>query len=793
MKNKSPSHNRIAKKLVLGIILISSLLTVITTSIQLYFDYRQSVNTIHENLSTIELSAVPSIVNDVWVLDNNQIQTQLDSLVRLQDIEYVAIKVAGEIRWQSGTPQDTRMIKRSYPLIYEHKSTINNIGKLEVHAALSAVYIRLIDKVLLILVSNALKTFLVAGFSILFFYYLVTRHLYRLLDSVQNFRLSGVNSPLKLPRSSKPNNKPDELELLVLAFNQLQSEVTKSYQKVFKEKEKSQVTLNSIGDGVIVTDKSGLIESINPVAEHLTGWTNTEAIGQPVNNVFKIIDEVTRETVFSPVELAVARGKTQSFDKMILINRKGGEAAIEDSAAPIIDTEGNIIGTVLVFHDVTNARQLTEELSWNASHDPLTRLANRREFENQVSQAIEAYLHQHATHILLFLDLDQFKIINDTCGHAAGDALLKQLSSLLETEVRKSDTLARLGGDEFGVLLQECTIEKGTEIAEHLRKTVESFRFKRENKIFRVGVSIGLVEIKKNNTVEDLIRHADLACYQAKAAGKNRIHIYQDKEGQEKEGELLQFNRIMNALEKNQFELFAQPIVFAKSMQVHHYEILIRLRTENGDIILPNEFIASAERYGVMSNIDRWVIRHSFEWLATQKTDNIKIAINLSGASLGDTQLPQFIAQLFNETQISSHQISFEITETTAIANMAQALKLITDLKKLGCIFALDDFGSGLSSFSYLKIFPVSYLKIDGTFVRDIIKNPVDYAMVQAIHQIGQVMHIETIAEYVESDELITACQKMGINFLQGYGIAQPAPISTLVFSDSEVESNKEH
>lgn len=791
MKNTLPSHNHIAKKLVLGIVLISSLFTIITTSIQLYVDYQQSVDSIHENLRKIELSAVPSIVNDVWVLDSNQIQTQLDSLIRLQDIEHVNIKVSKNIRWQAGAPKSTRIIKRNYPLTYQHKNTIHNVGTLEVHAALNAVYTRIIDKVLLILISNAFKTFLVAGFSILLFYYLVTRHLYRLLNRVQNFRVTDVNLPLKLSRGSGLNNKPDELELLVLAFNQLQLEVTESYQKIFKEKEKSQVTLNSIVDGVIVTDKSGLVESINPVAENLTGWSKIEAIGQPVSNVFNIIDETTRAAVFSPVKLAVTRKKTQSFDKIILINRKGDETAIEDSAAPIIDKDGNIIGTVLVFHDVTNARKLTQELSWNASHDPLTHLTNRREFENKISQAINACPTHQTTHTLLFLDLDQFKKINDSCGHTAGDALLRQLSSLLETEIRKSDTLARLGGDEFGVLLEECTTEKGTEIAEQLRKIVESFRFTWKDKIFRVGVSIGLVQITKNSIVEDSLHHADLACYQAKASGKNCIHIYQDKEGQKEKGDLLHFNSIINALENNQFELFAQPIVFSTSLQIHHYEILIRLYTESGDIILPNEFIASAERYGVMSNIDRWVIQHSFEWLAAQETNTLNIAINLSGASLADTQLPQFITQLFSETKISGHQINFEITETTAIANMSQALRLINDLKKLGCTFSLDDFGSGLSSFSYLQVFPVNYLKIDGALVRDIIKNPVDHAMVQAIHQIGQVMNIETIAEYVESKELVTACQDIGINFLQGFETGQVVPVSALVVNNSKIKDNK--
>lgn len=573
---------------------------------------------------------------------------------------------------------------------------------------------------------------------------------------------------------------------MVSSFNQLQAEASELYQRLATEKERSQVTLNSIGDGVIVTDKSGIIESINPVAEHLTGWANGEAIGEPVNKVFKVINEITREPMFNPAELAVVRRKAQSPEKAILINCHEREVAIEDSAAPIIDTKGTILGTVLVFHDVTDARKLTQELNWNASHDPLTRLVNRREFERQLSKAIASLNNNQTTHILLFLDLDQFKIVNDTCGHAAGDGLLKQLSSLLEIEVRKSDTLARIGGDEFGVLLQECAVEKGKEIAEHLRKVVEDFRFEWEKKVFRVGVSIGFVKIQDGSAIEDLIRHADFACYQAKAAGKNRIHVYQAQEGAEKDSELQRFNHIMTALEKNQFEIFVQPIVRTQSLVVHHYEILLRLRSEAGEVIQPNEFISSAERYGVMLSVDRWVIRHAIEWLAEQRAHEPKIAINLCGASLGDDQLSRYIEQLFNETQVKANQVSFEITETTAIANMSQALQLINDLKKLGCVFALDDFGSGLSSFAYLKNFPVNYLKIDGTFVRDILQNPVDHAMVQAIHQIGQVMNIETIAEYVENDALITACQDIGINFLQGYGIGKPMPMSEVIFSTKE-------
>ncbi len=784
MKQLRRKDNYIARRLIVGVVMFSTLLTLLTSSIQLHFDYSKSVNAINQNLHEIEVSSLPPIINSVWVIDHKQIQTQLDSLVKLDGIEYIAIIVNGDVSWQAGSKKKTSIIERNFPLERKHQNRMQNIGTLRVMADLDEVYAQLRNKILVILITNALKTFLVAGFIILFFHYLVTRHLYKLLEGFRNFRPHAINPLITFNRRKKPESIPDELDLLALAFNQLQEETTNSYQKLTTEKEKLHITLNSIGEGVIVSNESCLVELINPAAEVLTGWTNKDATGQLVSTVFKVLHETTREAVPDPVKMAITSGAAHYLrDHTVLINRSGNEAAIETSAAPITGDYGDILGSILVFSDVTRARKHTQELNWQAYHDSLTRLPNRREFERQLKLAIPVHKDETASHVILFMDLDQFKIVNDTCGHAAGDNLLKQLTSLLDSKIRKSDLLARLGGDEFGVLLHDCSSEKGFQIAEHLRQTVDSFRFIWQQKSFRIGVSIGFVTIRQNDSVKNYIHHADMACYEAKAKGRNRIHIFQAEEGAIKEAELGWVNRITVAIDKNQFELHVQPIVCGDSLSVHHYEILIRLISDNNKIIYPDEFIPPAERYGIMSNVDRWVISQTFNWLKTQAAHVPKVAINLSGASLGDTELPQFVANYFEDGIVQGHQICFEITETTAIANLSQALSLISSLKKLGCSFALDDFGSGLSSFAYLKTLPVDYLKIDGSFIRGMVDDPIDLAMVQAIHQIGKVMNIKTIAEYVESDALVTVCQDIGINYLQGYGVGKPIPISLLAFN----------
>lgn len=788
MKQVIGKKNLIAKRLILGVVLFSTLLTLITTSVQLYFDYRQSVNAIDDNLYEIQVSSLPIIVNSVWVVDHKQIDTQLKSLVKLQGVEYLAISVNDKIRWQAGRADYNSVIENRVPLEYNYKDQIQNIGTLIILSDLSEVYDKLIEKAFLILVSNGLKTFLVAGFIILFFHLLVSRHLYQLLERLQRFQPQNNNAPLLFKRRKNTRSEADELDLLAEAFNNLEANTRESYKKLFNEKEKSLITLNSIIDGVIVCDNYGAVEFLNPVAEDLTGWRNEEAATQSIADVFNVVHETSRERVSEFTQLAMTSKEVQhSLDQSILISQSGSEKAVKYSAAPIVGVDQNVLGTIIVFHDMTSSRQLTQELKWFASHDPLTRLANRREFERQLQLAIDDQRNAAKSHILLFMDLDQFKVVNDSCGHAAGDNLLRQLTSLLGSQIRQSDLLARLGGDEFGVLLHDCSSHKGLQIAEQLRVITEGFRFNWKGKVFRIGVSIGFVVIDEKDSVRNYIHHADTACYEAKEGGKNRIHVFKSEEGALKEAELEWINRISDAIDNNQFILHVQPIACCESLKTHHYEVLVRLLSDN-KIIYPNEFIPLAERYGIMSNIDRWVISQTFSWLKKQQVNKPKVAINLSGACLGDVEFSAFVAEHFADGIVQGEQVCFEITETTAIANISQALSLISNLKKLGCSFALDDFGSGLSSFAYLKNFPVDYLKIDGAFVRDMVDDPIDLAMVQAIHQVGKVMNIETIAEYVENDAIVKACQEIGINYLQGYGLGKPEPITRL-FVDQKIEN----
>jgi diguanylate cyclase (GGDEF)-like protein/PAS domain S-box-containing protein len=566
-------------------------------------------------------------------------------------------------------------------------------------------------------------------------------------------------------------------------------------QSLFQQKELAQVTLNSIGDAVITTDACGLIQMLNPVAEGLTGWSHQEAQGLPVADVFKIVNEITREPVENPIVEVLQTGCIVGLaNHTVLIARDGREIAIADSAAPIRSSDGQIFGAVMVFHDVSDMRSLTQELSWQASHDPLTNLVNRREFEQRLGQAVSSAKSYPQQHALCYLDLDQFKIVNDTCGHNAGDELLRQITVLLKKEIRKTDTLARLGGDEFGLLLDLCPLEQAEQIANTIREQVQAFRFTWNNKVFAIGVSIGLVVIDaKTESVAEALSIADTACYAAKNNGRNRVQVYQadDINLAQHQSEMQWVGRIVQALEENRFCLYYQSItrLTQPPLDGEHYEVLLRLKDETGQLVLPMAFIPAAERYHLMHLIDRWTIATLFAqqgqhyreiWQLCQQKRicqcSYLYAINLSGASLNDEQFIKFLHEQFALHQIPPHLICFEITETVAITNLAKAAQFIRELRNLGCRFALDDFGSGMSSFAYLKNLPVDYIKIDGGFIKNILDDPVSLVIVEAINQIGQAMGIQTIAEFVENSEILDKIKELGVNYVQGYGIAPPRP-----------------
>lgn len=450
--------------------------------------------------------------------------------------------------------------------------------------------------------------------------------------------------------------------------------------------------------------------------------------------------------------------------------------------------------STLVAHTViVRISEKNRQLAYQATHDPLTGLINRREFEMRVERAIAHARAQAATHALLYLDLDQFKIVNDTCGHAAGDELLQQLAQILLSTVRHRDTLSRLGGDEFGMLLENCPLDKAVEIANNLLKSIEGYQFTWSESTFTLGISIGIVPIDRSTTdIASAMSAADSACYIAKESGRNQVQIAHmgDRRLQERHGEMQWVARLNAALEQDRFVLYYQPIVACakKTPGRKHLEILVRLIDHDGTIISPVSFLPAAEKYNLVTNIDRRVIEHSFKWLAENSGGNnqtITLSVNLSGQAIGSPDMLKFILDTAETTGTPPEQVIFEVTETAAIANITAATSFMLTLRGCGFRFSLDDFGSGLSSFTYLKKLPVNFLKIDGVFVRDIQSDPVDYAMVKSISELGHLLGKETIAKFVETIELSDELRKMGIDYVQGHAFGRPQPLNNFVQSQS--------
>jgi len=564
--------------------------------------------------------------------------------------------------------------------------------------------------------------------------------------------------------------------------------------QLFEQKELAEVTLGSIGDGVIATDSRGHVRFMNRVAEELTSWNAEQAEGIDIAHVVRLVDEADGRDIENPVHLCLRnRSAVSVSSRAQLVARDGRHMAIEDSSAPIWSRDGAVLGAVVVLHDVTHERKLAHQLSWQAAHDPLTGLINRRAFETAVANALRSAKDDGHHHALLYLDLDRFKIINDTCGHGAGDLLLQTLSRLLQQHMRESDVLARLGGDELGVILSFCPLPRALALADELRQAVRDFRFVWNERVFEIGVSIGMVEIsEQSKSMTELLVAADQACYMAKEQGRNRVHVYRESDAMlvRRQGEMQWVSRLTEALEKNQFRLFSQPIVplngAAGAPAQSHQEVLLRIASPgaaSGDgLILPGAFIPAAERYDLMVPLDRWVVTHVCRHIRDEGRKRRKggaslplpmYSVNLSGISLGDEGMLAHITAEIAAHGIDPGQLCFEITETAVIANLPKAQEFIASLRALGCHFSLDDFGSGLSSFAYLRTLPVDYLKIDGLFIRGIAANEVNRALVKAINEVGHVMGIRTVAEYVEDPDTLAAVRALGIDYAQGYAVGQ--------------------
>lgn len=558
---------------------------------------------------------------------------------------------------------------------------------------------------------------------------------------------------------------------------------------LFAEKERAQVTLRSIADAVIRTNLEGVTEYLNPAALSIVAWRHQDVAAVPWTALARIVDEGTNQIVPDPVAAAIREGRTvEGASHHLLIRNDGSETAVTFMATPVRSQDGTIVGAVLVLRDVSKERQYAARLTYQASHDALTGLINRSEFDRRLELALQSAAQFGRNHAVMYLDLDQFKVVNDTCGHAAGDRLMRQVSGLLKGEMRESDTLARLGGDEFGVLLENCSQDAALRIAEQLRSIVEDFHFTAGKMRFNIGASIGVVHVADGSlNLAEVLRAADSACYLAKEKGRNRVQVYRpdDNELRNRQGEMRWAGRLQQALDDDRFILYAQEIFSVSGPREHgiHCELLVRMLDDRGKLVPPMAFIPAAERYNLMPQVDRWVVRNALAVLKRLRVDRAQpnlglCSINLSAATLGDERFPGFLRDQLELFDVPPELLCFEVTETAAISNLERALEFMNEFGQQGVRFSLDDFGAGMSSFGYLKHLPVDFLKIDGGFIKDLAADPVDRAMVEAINNVGHAMGKLTIAEFVSDQRSLAILQELGVDYAQGYFLGRPRPFS---------------
>jgi diguanylate cyclase (GGDEF)-like protein/PAS domain S-box-containing protein len=545
--------------------------------------------------------------------------------------------------------------------------------------------------------------------------------------------------------------------------------------------------LDALGEGVLTTDLDGHIVYVNKAGQDLLGRPAADTLGKTLLEVLDLVEEGDRKTLADPVRQALTTGGRVHVGRrgMVVSGNGDRERSIEVSVSPLRDALGEISGTVIAVRDVSDLRGLTRQMSYQATHDALTGLVNRREFEHRLQDAIESAQGGAHRHVLCYLDLDRFKAVNDDCGHTAGDSMLREVAALIKDAVRDSDTVGRLGGDEFGILLVGCPLEKARQIADDVVRAVADYRFVWKDKIFNIGVSVGLVEIsRESGSLEDVISAADSACYVAKKQG-GHVHVYsaRDEAAARSRGEIHWLQQLQSALKDGRFELHAQPIVAVEPAGATGpgLEVLLRLKDENGVSVAPAEFMRAAERYRLMPHVDRWVVQTALAALgrgAVRVPPGRSLCINLSGQTLGDAGFLEFVVDCLDRTAVAPDRICFEVTENSVITNIEHARRFIGVLHGMGCQFALDDFGRGLSSFANLKNLQLDYLKIDGYFIRNLASDTVNQAMVTAMIKLARSLNFRVIAEHVEDMSALDSAKRMGVDFVQGYQVGRPQPLA---------------
>ncbi|QPK63152.1 EAL domain-containing protein [Methylomonas sp. LL1] len=575
----------------------------------------------------------------------------------------------------------------------------------------------------------------------------------------------------------------DEIGILVDAFNGMLETVEAKNKTLVALKNNYQTLYDNNPTMVFDLSLQGQILSVNQFGARQIGLSVNQLQHTSIFNFTHPEDLANSRTFFQLCQKYPQQVHKQ--ERRFICNN--GHIIWVRETARLVDIGNDHQHVLLVGEDITETRRLADKVAYQASHDELTGLTNRRHFDTHVQDLVSQAHSDNSSHVMCYLDLDQFKVVNDTCGHLAGDELLRQLGELLKQQVRKTDILARLGGDEFGILMAHCSLEQALLTGDKLRNAICDFQFAWENRSFSISVSIGIAPINRSSgNAVDILKEADAACYAAKEKGRNRVHVFSsnDDELAERQGEMQWVEKIRVGIDENRFKLYGQLIVpIAEREEGLHFETLLRYQDEQGKIIPPGAFLPSAERYNMAPALDRWVISNLFEYLGTTPgfIERLELcSVNLSGLSLSDETMLDFIGEQFRKWQIPTYKVCFEITETAAISNLSYAKHFIDTLRKKGCLFSLDDFGSGLSSFAYLKNLPVDFLKIDGLFVKDILEDKIDWTMVKAINEVGHVMHKKTIAEFVENKNIFELLKTLGVDYAQGYGIAKPVPLREL-------------
>jgi diguanylate cyclase (GGDEF)-like protein/PAS domain S-box-containing protein len=587
--------------------------------------------------------------------------------------------------------------------------------------------------------------------------------------------------PLRLELATWPIEHQGERALLTIGVEVLPTQTVAALDAV-AGRSRARLALESLPEALITTDMHGKVDYMNPAAARLLGISVEEAKGKLIEQLATVLDDVDRKLLADPVKQSLAAGATITLGRraLVIVHPSGTERLVDVSAAAIRPAGEEAVGAVVLLHDVTDARGLARQMSYQATHDALTGLVNRREFERRLQEAMDVAHRGDGSHVLCYLDLDHFKIINDTSGHLAGDAMLREAAKILRDAVRDSDTVARIGGDEFGMLLVGCPLEKARQIADTVHREVSDFRFVWKDKVFNVGVSIGLVEITRDSgSMEETMAAADSACYVAKRQGGHvAVYSARDEAFARQTGEFHWLQVLQAALRDGQFELYCQQIQasYGANDEGPAMEVLVRLRT-GGQELSPADFVHAAERYRLMGHVDRWVVQNTLTALgrgAIALAPKRSIAINISGQTLADGQFLEFVVDCFDSTGANPAQICFEISENAVVANLEHVHRFVGVLHGMGCRFALDDFGTGAGSFANLKTLPVDYLKIDGSFFKNLARDTVNQAMVTAMIRMARTLNFKVIAEQVEDASTLDAARRIGVDYVQGYAIGRP-------------------